>query len=210
MSVVQGAYISALPVVQLIYVPTSMYYNLHITYRYLGFSLLDELRSSTKFNHILFCRSLSIMTHNQQHIQSLQQLIHAPQPYNMNATQSCISNQNIMVVISVLNHKSASHSINQQKPHHNSHTKNVTIQEYSSRQQCNHTRVFIKNFYGRSEPIECRSGTFFSLQESDTNSHTSLHDFIHCTRCVLIQLAYVHTLSHYNPSIPQKLGFLNF
>jgi hypothetical protein len=61
---------------------------------YLGFSLQDQLRSSATFNHILLCLSLSNLTHNQsQHIQALQQLTHASQPYNMNATQSCISNQ---------------------------------------------------------------------------------------------------------------------
>jgi hypothetical protein len=93
---------------------------------YLGFSLQDELRSSATFNHILLCLSLSNLTHNQsQHIQALQQLTHAPQPYNMNATQSCIRNQHTIEIISVLNHKSVSHSINQHKPNHNNHTKNA-------------------------------------------------------------------------------------
>ena len=103
----------------------NLYYSLHITSEYLGFSLQDELRSSATFNHIIFCLSLPNLTHNRsQHIQDLQQLTHAPQQYNMSSTQSCISNQHIMEIISVLNHKIVSHSISQHKPHHNSHTKN--------------------------------------------------------------------------------------
>jgi hypothetical protein len=99
---------------------------------YLGFSLQDQLRSSTTFNHILFCLSLSNMTYKKSHhIQALQQLTHVPQPYNMNATQSCIRNQHIMTIISVLNHKSVAHSINQQKPHHNNHTKNALSIHYT-------------------------------------------------------------------------------
>jgi hypothetical protein len=93
---------------------------------YLGFYLQDQVRSFATLNHILFCLSLSIMIHNQsQHIQALQQLTHAPQQYNLNATQSCISNQHTREIISALNHKSVSHSINQHKPHHNNHTKNA-------------------------------------------------------------------------------------
>jgi hypothetical protein len=93
---------------------------------YLGFSLQDKLRSSATFNHIHLCLSLSNLNHNQsQHIQALQQLTHASQPYNMNATQSCIRNQYTIAIISVLNHKSVSHSINQHKPNHNNHTKNA-------------------------------------------------------------------------------------
>jgi hypothetical protein len=93
---------------------------------YLGFSLQNELRSYANFNHILFYLSLSNLTHNQsQHIQALQQLTHAPQSYNMNATQSCIRNHHTIELISVLNHKSVSHSINQHKPNHNNHTKNA-------------------------------------------------------------------------------------
>ena len=42
----------------------------------------------------------------------------------MNATQWCIRNQHIISIISVMNHKSVSHSINQHKPHHSNHTKN--------------------------------------------------------------------------------------
>jgi hypothetical protein len=92
---------------------------------YLGFSLQDKLISSTTFNHIHFCLSLSNMNHNQsQHIQDLQQLTHASQPYNMNVTQSCISHQYTIAIISILNHKIVSHSINQHKPNHNTHTKN--------------------------------------------------------------------------------------
>jgi hypothetical protein len=92
---------------------------------YLRFSLQDKLRSSTSFSHIPFCLSLSNLNHNQsQHIQALQQLTHASQPYNMNATQSCISKKYTIKIISVLNHKSVSHSINQHKSNHNSHTKN--------------------------------------------------------------------------------------
>jgi hypothetical protein len=39
-------------------------------------------------------------------------------------TQSCIRNQYTIAIISVLNHNSVSHSINQHKPNHNNHTKN--------------------------------------------------------------------------------------
>jgi hypothetical protein len=96
------------------------------TFDQLGFSLLHILKSFATRNHILFCLSLSKLTHNQsQHIQTFQQLTHSPQPYNMNATQSCISNQNTIAITSSLNHKSVSHSINQNKPHHNKHTKNA-------------------------------------------------------------------------------------
>jgi hypothetical protein len=59
----------------------------------------------------------------------------------------------------------------------------------------------------RSEPIEYRSGTCFSLQQPVINSNTNLHDFIHCTCPVLIQPAYVHALAHYSPHTPQNLGF---
>jgi hypothetical protein len=111
----------------------SLYYNLRITSEQLGFSFHHTLRSSATFNHILFCLSLSNLTHNQsQHIQALQQLTHAPQPYNMNATQSCISNQYTIAIISVLNHKSVAHSINQHKPHHNNHTKNALSIHYTT------------------------------------------------------------------------------
>jgi hypothetical protein len=60
----------------------------------------------------------------------------------------------------------------------------------------------------RSKPIESISGTCLSLQQPVINSNTNLHDFIHCTRPVLIQPAYVHTQAHYSPCTPQKLGFL--
>jgi hypothetical protein len=43
----------------------------------------------------------------------------------MNATQTCVNNQYTIAIISILNHKSVSHSINQLKPHHNNHTKNA-------------------------------------------------------------------------------------
>jgi hypothetical protein len=80
---------------------------------YLGFSFQDKLRSSVAFNHIHFCLSLSNLNHYQsQHIQALQQLTYASQPYNMNVTQSCISNQYTIAIISVLNYESASHFIN--------------------------------------------------------------------------------------------------
>jgi hypothetical protein len=110
---------------------TSLYYNMRITYEQLGFSFHHTLRYFAAFNHILFCLSLSNLTHNQsQHIQDLQQLTHAPQPCNMNATQSCIRNQHMIVIISVLNHKSDAHSIIQHKPHHNIHTKNALRIQY--------------------------------------------------------------------------------
>jgi len=100
---------------------------------YLGFYLQDKLRSYATFNHIHLCISLFNMNHNQsKHIQSLQQLTHASQPYNMNSTQSCISNQYAIAIISVLNHKSDSHSINQHKPHHNNHTKNSLSIHYTT------------------------------------------------------------------------------
>jgi hypothetical protein len=110
----------------------SLYYNMCITYEYLGFSLQDELRSSATFNHILLCLSLSNLTHNQsQHIQDLQQLTDVHQPYNMNATQSCIRNHHIMEIILVLDHKSVDHSINQHKLHQNNHTKNALSIHYT-------------------------------------------------------------------------------
>jgi hypothetical protein len=93
---------------------------------YLGFSLQDTLRSSAAFNHIHFCLSFSNLNHNQsQHIQVLQKLTYASQPYSMNATKSCIRNQYTIAIISVLNYESVSHSINQHKPNHNNHTKNA-------------------------------------------------------------------------------------
>jgi hypothetical protein len=53
---------------------------------YLGFSLEYQLISFVTFNHILLCLLLSNLTHNQwQYIQALQNIIHASQPYNMNA-----------------------------------------------------------------------------------------------------------------------------
>jgi hypothetical protein len=111
----------------------SLYYSLRITFELLEFSLQAELRSSVAFNYILFCLSLSNLIHNQsQHIQALQQLTHAPQQYNMNATQSCIRNQHTIAIISALNHKSAAHSINQHKPHHNIHTKNALSIHYTT------------------------------------------------------------------------------
>jgi hypothetical protein len=67
-----------------------------------------------------------------------------------------------------------------------------------------------QSFYGRSEPIECRSGTCFIIQEPVISSTTDLQDLIHCTHPVLIQPAYVRTLAQRSPHIPQKLGFLNF
>jgi hypothetical protein len=64
-----------------------LYYSLHITSEQLGFSFHHTLRSSVTFNHILLCLSMFNLTHNQsQHIQSLQQLTHVSQPYNMNVT----------------------------------------------------------------------------------------------------------------------------
>jgi hypothetical protein len=102
----------------------SLYYSLRITSDQLGFS----------FHHILLCLSLSNMNHkHSQHIQSLQQLTHAPQQYNMNATQSCIRNQHTIAIISALNNKSVSHSINQHKPHHNIHTKNALRIHHTTR-----------------------------------------------------------------------------
>jgi hypothetical protein len=105
-----------------------LYYSLHITSELLRvFLLQDKLRSSAAFSHIHFCFSLSNLNHNQsQHIQALQKLTHAPQPYNMNVIQSCMSNQYTMEIISVLNHKNVAHSINQHKLNHNSHTKNAS------------------------------------------------------------------------------------
>jgi hypothetical protein len=67
------------------------------------------------------------ITHTQH-----QQLTHAPQQYNMNATQSCINNQHTIAIISELKHKSFSHSINQHKPHHNIHTKNALSIHYKT------------------------------------------------------------------------------
>jgi hypothetical protein len=111
----------------------SLYYSLRITSEYLVFSFQDEIRSSATFNHILFYISLSNLIHNQsQHIQALQQLTHAPQPYNKNATPSCIRNQHIMEIILVLNHKSDAHSISQHKPHHNNHTNNSLRIHYTT------------------------------------------------------------------------------
>ena len=103
----------------------SLYYSLRITFEKLGFYFHHTLRSSATFKHILFCLSLSNLTHNQsKHIRSIQQLTHAPQQYNMNSTPSCIRNKHTIVIISTLNHKSVSHYINQHKPHHNNYTKN--------------------------------------------------------------------------------------
>jgi hypothetical protein len=161
---------------------TSLYYNLRITSELLGFSLHHTLISSATFNHILFCLSLSNLIHNQsQHIQSLQQLTHASQPYNMNATQSCIRNRYTIEIISVLNHKSVAHSINQHKPHHKSHTKNALSIHYTTRKS-----IHQENFYGRSEPVECISRTCFSIQEPTINSTTSLHEFIQCMCPILL------------------------
>jgi hypothetical protein len=112
---------------------TSLYYNLRITSEQLGFSFYHTLRSSATFNHILFCLSLSNLIHNQsQHVQALQKLTHAPQQYNMNATQLCIRNQHTIEIISTLKNKSVSHSINQHKPHHNNHTKNALSIHYTT------------------------------------------------------------------------------
>jgi hypothetical protein len=112
----------------------SLYYILCITSEKLGFYFHHTLRSFATFNHILLCLSLSNLTHNQsQHIEALQQLTHAPQKYNMNATQSCISNQHTVAFISALNHKSVAHFINQHEPHHNSHTKNSLSIHYTTR-----------------------------------------------------------------------------
>jgi hypothetical protein len=109
-----------------------LYYNLGITSEQLEFSFHLTLRSSVAFNHILFCILLSNLTHKQsQHIQALQQLTHSPQPYNMNATQSCIRKNHTIAIKSVLNNKSVSHSINQYKPHHNNHTKNALRIHYT-------------------------------------------------------------------------------
>jgi hypothetical protein len=111
----------------------SLYYSLRITYEKLGFSFDHTLRYYATLNHILLCLSLSNLTHNQsQHIQALQQLTYAPQSYNMNATQSSIRNRHIIAIISTLNHKSVSHSINQQKSHQNNHTKNALSIHYTT------------------------------------------------------------------------------
>jgi hypothetical protein len=126
LSVVQPAYVRALAHYNPRMYAVSLYYSLHMPSELLRVFFQDQLRSSATFNHILICLSLSNLIHNQsQHIQSLQQLTHASQPYNMNATQSCIRNQYTIEIISTLNHKSVSHSINQHKPHHNNHTKNA-------------------------------------------------------------------------------------
>jgi hypothetical protein len=129
----------------------------------------------------------------------------------MNDTQSCISNQYTIAIISVLNHKSVSHSINQHKPNHNSHTKNSSsIHPTTSNIIHQDNNVPYQSFSGRSKPIECKSRTFFSLQEPVISSTTSLHDFIYCTCPFLIHLMYVRALAHFILRIPQKLGFLNF
>ena len=62
--------------------------------------------------------------------------------------------------------------------------------------------------YDRSEPIESRSRTSFSLQQPVIISNTNLHDFIHCTHLFLIHPSYVCAMAHYSPHTPQKLGFL--
>jgi hypothetical protein len=99
---------------------TSLYYNLRNTSKKLGFYFYHTLRSSTTFNHIFFCLSISNLIHNQsQHVQALQKLTHAPQQYNMNSTQLCIRNQHTIEIISTLKNKSVAHSINQHKPHDN-------------------------------------------------------------------------------------------
>jgi hypothetical protein len=90
LSVVQHVYVHAL---QIVHLTTYLYCNLRIPSKKLGFSLFERLRSSTSFIHIHLCLSLSNLYHKiYQHIYSLQQLTHAPQPYNMNAIQSCIRN----------------------------------------------------------------------------------------------------------------------
>jgi len=95
---------------------------------YLGFYFQDKLRSYGTLNDIHLCLSLSNLNHNlSQHMQSLQQLTHASRPYNMNATQSCIRNQYAIEIISILNHKRDTHSINQNKSNHNNHTNNSLI-----------------------------------------------------------------------------------
>jgi hypothetical protein len=123
----------------------SLYCSLRITFEQIGFYFIRTLRYFATLNHILLCLSLSNLTHNQsQHIQSLQQLTRAPQSYNMNATQSCIRNQHIIEIISAMNHKSVSHSINQQKSHHNSHTKNLLNIHYTTSKsihQDNHVTI---------------------------------------------------------------------
>jgi hypothetical protein len=126
----------------------SLYYNLSITSKKLGFSFHHTLGSSATFNYILFCLSLSNLTHNQsQHIQVLQQLTHSPQQYNMNVTQSCKSNQHTIEIIPTLNHKSVSHSINQYKPNHNIHTKNsLSIHHITSKSNYQDNNVTIPVF----------------------------------------------------------------
>jgi hypothetical protein len=113
---------------------------------------------------------------------------------------------NTIAIISILNHKSVSHSINQHKPHHSNHTKNaLSIQSIVS------IKTIMKPYQclsDRSEPIECRSGTCFSIQQPFISSNKNLHDFVHCTCPVLIQPTYVCALAHYSPRTPQKLGFL--
>jgi hypothetical protein len=106
---------------------TYLYCSLRMPSKQLGFYLLEKLRSSAAFSHIHFCLSQSNLYHNQsQHIYALQQLTHAPQPYNTNVTQSFISNQYTMATISVLKHKSVAHSVNEPiKPYHNIHTKDA-------------------------------------------------------------------------------------
>jgi hypothetical protein len=120
---------------------TSLYYNLHITSEPLGFYFHHTLRFSATFNHIVFYLSLSDLIRNQsQHIQSLQQLTHASQPYNMNATQSCIRNQYTTKIISLLNHKSVSHSINQHKPHHN-----CNIPDHQQARPCHYSDALLSS-----------------------------------------------------------------
>jgi hypothetical protein len=100
---------------------TYLYCSLPITSEQLGFSLLEKIRSSAAFSHIHFYISFSDLYHNQsKNIYALQQLTHSPQPYNMNVTQSFISNQYTMTQRVFL-----ALSINQHKPYHNIYTNNA-------------------------------------------------------------------------------------
>ena len=148
------------------------------------------LRSSATYNHFLLCLPLSKLTHNQsQHIQALQQLTHASQPYNMNSTQSCIRNQCIMEIISVLNHKSVSHSINQHKSNHNSHTKNsLSIHHTTNKSIHQDNYVTIPEFLWKIWAH--RMQIWNLLQTSRTWHHLTLKSpWIHPT---------VHTLPSFN------------
>jgi hypothetical protein len=78
------------------------------------------------------------------------------------------------------------------------------------------------NTYPTSEPIECRSGTCFNLQEPSTRSYSSLHDFIQLYACSdFLQPVCVHALTHcilrmyvlwpiVAHVLLQTLGFLKF